>query len=131
MQEELSTFRLNVMRLLYLMVFLFLASSIWPLLFNHKPWDVMHGVAICLLAALGFLMAFGLRYPVRMLPILLFEFLWKTIWTMAIGIPLWRAGQVDADTMETAKACIFGAIFCIGVVPWGFVSEALHQGTRR
>ena len=74
MQEELSTLRLNVMRLLYLMMFVFLASTKWPLMVSHRTWGLMEGVAFVLLAAMGFMAALGLRYPVKMLPILLFEF---------------------------------------------------------
>jgi len=94
---------------------------IWPLMFNHKPWDVMHGVAMSLLAALSALMALGIRYPVKMLPLLLFELLWKTIWVVAIGLPLWRANQLDAETMETFKACVMGVVLCPLVIPWGYV----------
>lgn len=132
MQNEVSAFRLNVMRVLYLMIFAYLGSSIWPLMFNHKPWDLMHGVACALLAALGALMAFGLRYPMQMLPMLLFELLWKAIWLVAVGLPLWRAGQLDADTMETATACLVGVVMCAIVIPWGcvFRNYVMKPGDR-
>ena len=86
--ENVSTFRLYLMRGLYLLVFAYLGSSMWPLLFNHNPWTLMHSVAVALLAALAPLMALGIRYPLKMLPIMLFEFLWKAIWVAAIGLPL-------------------------------------------
>ena len=121
MQEDVSTFRLYLMRGLYLLITLGLGSMIWPLMFHHKPWDVMHSVAMSLLAALSALMALGIRYPVKMLPLLLFELLWKTIWVVAIGLPLWRANQLDAEAMETFKACLFGVVICPLVIPWGYV----------
>jgi len=73
MQEELSTFRLYLMRGLYLLITVGLGSIIWPLMFHHKPWDLMHSVAMALLAALSALMALGIRYPVKMLPLLFCE----------------------------------------------------------
>jgi hypothetical protein len=119
-----STFRLYLLRATYLMVFVFLTTQIWPAIFNHtKPWSLMHGVACCLLAAMAPLMALGLRYPVKMVPILMFELTWKSIWLIAIGLPLWTAHHVDADTLETIKACGMGVILFPIVIPWRYVFE--------
>jgi hypothetical protein len=132
MQEDVSTLRLYLMRGLYLLITVGLGSMIWPLMFNHKPWDVMHGVAMSLLAALSALMALGIRYPIKMLPLLLFELLWKAIWLIAIALPLWRANQLDAETMETVKACLMGVVICPLVIPWGYVlrNYVLKRGDR-
>jgi hypothetical protein len=119
--QDVSTWRLNVMRVLYLMVFAFLSSTMWPLLVKHGSWSVMHGVAIALLGALGLLMAFGLRYPLQMLPMLLFEFLWKLFWLLSVALPLWRANQIDPETMETVVNCSFGVVVCIIAIPWKYV----------
>ena len=121
MRKDVTTFRLYLMRGLYLLVFAYLSTSIWPLLIHHKPWgDLMHGVAVSLLAALGVLMALGIRYPLRMLPVMLFEFLWKAIWVAAIGLPLWHAGKLDADAAETLKACLMGVILVPLIIPWPY-----------
>jgi hypothetical protein len=122
MQEDVSTLRLYLMRATYVMITLFLTTQIWPTLFHHKPWALMHGVANSLLAALAVLMALGIRYPVQMLPALLFELLWKAIWLAAVALPAWSANQqLDADTLETRKACVFGVVLCLIVIPWGYV----------
>jgi hypothetical protein len=118
---ELSTWRLYLMRALYLMMFLFLSTTIWPLMFSHAPWDMMHGVACSLLAALGAMALWGIRYPVKMLPILLFELLWKLVWVAALGIPLLRMGSMTADFAENMKACVVGVIFCLIAIPWAYV----------
>lgn len=118
---EVSTFRLYLMRGLYLLVCVGEGSIIWPLMFHHQPWDLMHGVACSLLAALTALMALGIRYPLQMLPLLLFEFLWKAIWLVAIALPLWSAHQLDPETMETVKACVMGIVLCPIVIPWSYV----------
>jgi hypothetical protein len=121
MSETVSTFRLYLMRGLYLLICVGLGSGIWPLMFNHKPWDLMHGVACSLLAALSALMALGIRYPLKMLPLLLFELLWKAIWLVALALPLWRANQLDANTMETVRGCLMGIVLVPLVIPWPYV----------
>jgi hypothetical protein len=118
---EISLLRLYLMRALYAMVFVFLSTTIWPLMFNHQPSDLMHGVARSLLAALGVMMLWGIRYPVKMLPILLFELFWKFIWVLALGIPLWRKGPMSQDFADNMQACVVGVVLCLIAIPWGYV----------
>ena len=118
---ELSVFRLYALRAGYLLLVVGLGSQIWPAMIHHvKPWELMHGVVNCMLAALSALAVLGLRYPLRMLPLLLFELAWKTIWLTAIALPLWYAHRMDADTADTAQACLMGVIFLI-IIPWDYV----------
>jgi hypothetical protein len=119
--NDVSTFRLYLLRGMYLLITVGLGSMIWPLMFNHQPWSLMHSVACSLLAALSVLMAVGIRYPLQMLPLLLFELLWKAIWLIAIALPLWQAGRIDPETMQTVKECLGGIVLCPLVIPWGYV----------
>ena len=120
--NEISTFRLYLMRAMYLLISVGLGSEVWPGIIHHaKPWDLMHGVACSLLAALSAMVALGIRYPLQMLPLLLFELLWKAIWLIAVALPLWSVHQLDPDTMETVKACLMGIVLCPIVIPWPYV----------
>ncbi len=127
---EVSTFRLYLMRALYALICFGMGSEIWPLMIHHaKPWDLMHGVACSFLAALSAMAALGIRYPVQMLPLLLYELLWKTIWLVAIALPLWRAGHMDPDTWETVRDCLVGVVLCPIAIPWRYVFA--HYVTMR
>jgi hypothetical protein len=55
-----------------------------------------------------------------MLPVLLFEIVWKSIWLITVALPLWSANQLDARTWETVRDCLFGAIL-IPLIPWRHV----------
>jgi hypothetical protein len=118
---DLSLFRLYLLRAMYLLIAVGLGSEIWPLMFHHRPWDLMHGVACSLLAALSAIVVLGVRYPVQMLPMLLFELLWKSIWLLAIALPLWLANRMDAGTWDTVTACVLGVVLVPIVVPWPYV----------
>jgi len=118
-----SLFRLYALRALYLLMAVGQGAIQWPLILHHAaPWSMMSGVAHALLAALSLIALLGLRYPLKMLPLLLFELAWKTIWLAGIALPLWLAGQVDADTAETVKACLLGIVVPF-VLPWGYLIE--------
>src|SRR5262245_53865208 len=106
---NVSTLRLYLLRATYLLISLFLITQIWPALIRHSGEPaIMPNVARCTMAAMAPLMLLGIVYPLRMLPIMLFEFFWKTIWVAAYGIPLWLAHNVTPDVAETLKACGMG-----------------------
>jgi hypothetical protein len=119
--HELSKLRLALLRAGYLIIFVGLAIQIWPLLVR-PPLDLplMKGVVRSVLTAVSLLAALGLRYPVKMLPLLLFEILWKAIWIVVFGLPQWRSGHMDAETGETMFACLLVAPY-VFVIPWGYV----------
>jgi hypothetical protein len=118
---DLSLWRLYLLRAGYLLIFVGLALMIWPSLIHHREgWPLMNSVVSALLAAVSVLAALGLRYPLQMLPVLLFELAWKSIWLVAVAWPLWRAGPLDPDTMETVRDCLVTAIL-IPLIPWDYV----------
>jgi hypothetical protein len=119
--HDVPLWRLYALRGAYFLVAALMGSQIWPLVFNHRPWELMHGVAVAMLAAVTALCLLGLRYPLKMLPLLFVETAWKAIWLLSVALPIWRSGQpFDAGTAETVKACLMGVIFPL-VIPWGYV----------
>src|SRR5580700_4203969 len=106
-----STLQLYLLRGTYALILVFLVTSIWPGVIHHDKLALMHGVARSLLAAMAPLMLMGLRYPLKMLPVLFFE------------LPLWTAHQVDPDTWETIKACALVWVIFPFTIPWRYVFE--------
>jgi uncharacterized membrane protein (DUF485 family) len=73
------------------------------------------------LGALTALALVGVRFPVRMMPLLLFELAWKLLWLLAVFIPLWLAHRVDADTAANLFPIGLGVVLVPLVLPWGYV----------
>ena len=84
----------------------------------------MRGVVRSLLGAVSLLAVLGIRYPLKMLPLLFFELVWKSTWVVAFGLPLWSAHQLDPDARETMKACFMGIVLFPLVLPWRYVLAA-------
>jgi hypothetical protein len=116
----LSQRRINVMRIGYLVMGVGLAVAKWPALFDHEPWSLAEGTVECILLAMSVLALLGLRHPVRMLPILLFEVAWKLLWLGVVALPLWLDGDLDGDTRTQAGAVLW-VVIVIAVVPWRHV----------
>ncbi len=119
--NEISLFRLYLLRIAYLLLVVGLGSEIWPAILNStKTWELMHGVVVCMLGALSLLALLGLRYPLQMLPLLFFELTWKAIWLLRVALPLWSARRMDADTTDTATQCLVAVVFLV-LIPWDYV----------
>jgi hypothetical protein len=113
--------RLYLLRLGYLVVAVGLALTKWPLLINHdRPWPLFEGVEMCMLVALSLLAFLGLRYPLQMLPILLFELGWKFIWVTVVVLPLWISNQIDPATLQVFYSCLV-VLIVLAVIPWRYV----------
>jgi len=84
--------RLHVLRLGYLVIAVGILLAKWPLLLHHpQPWPLYEGVETSMLVALSLLWFLGLRYPLQLLPALLFEVAWKLIWKLIpLAVIPWR-----------------------------------------
>lgn len=120
MSEDVSTFRLYLMRFAYLANFAGLGLSVWPAIINHTgAWDPVKGVAFCFWAALSALAGLGIRYPLKMLPLLFLQLLYKSIWLIAVYLPLSSAGHSTGLT----KDMVGGVVMDLIVIPWPYVLD--------
>jgi hypothetical protein len=130
--SEVSLFRLYTLRACYLVMAAGLGVVIWPVVIHHtNELAATGGIRLALFAGLGLTAALGLRYPVQMLPVLLFELTWKAIYLIAFALPLWSAHQITAAVAEDIKAVLIAVIF-IPLIPWGYVFRhyVLKRGDR-
>ncbi len=119
--NDVSTFRLYSLRALYLLVVVGLAIVLWPKLIHHDvAWAPMEGVVNCMLASFSLLSLAGLRYPLKMLPILFWELLWKSLWLLLVGYPMWSAGTLD-EAHQAIGVAVLGVVIFPFVIPWRYV----------
>lgn len=119
---DVSLFRLYLLRAMYLLIAVGLGLTLWPSIIASSGTAAdSHTVVKALLGALSLLCLLGLRYPLRMLPLLIFELLWKVIWVVAFALPLWLTDRLDAYGTETLFACLMGVVLVPLVIPWGHV----------
>jgi hypothetical protein len=122
--SEVSTLRLYLLRGMYLLIAVGLGVTIRPsIVAPHGPVANESTVIQALLGALAVVSAPGLRYPLKMLPVLLFELLWKLIWVVAFALRMWLATGLDGYASQTLFACLIGVVLVPIVMPWGYVFE--------
>jgi len=118
---DVSNLRLYLLRAMYLLMAVGLGITIWPGIVAPGNVSHMGSVVRSMLGALALMSLWGLRYPIKMLPILLFEFMWKVIWVVAFGLGPWLSGELDPGRQETLFECLMGIALVPIAVPWGYV----------
>jgi hypothetical protein len=116
-----SVLRLYTLRACYLILAAGLGTYVWPSVISHTPaLAASRGIQLSLLAGLGAIALLGLRYPMKMIPIMLFELLWKAIYLIAFALPLWRAHQITPAAAADISSVLVVVIF-LPLIPWVYV----------
>ena len=116
---EVPLWRLYVMRAIALVFVVSGFFNYLPGLLDPDPTG--RGMTISMLGGLWVLAFFALRYPLLLLPIYLFEFVWKSIWLLAFGLPQWSAGRIDPQlSKDLWEIGLFPFVFAL-IIPWGYV----------
>ncbi len=128
--QEVSLVRIYVLRATYLLLVIGLGGMIVPEVVSHPVSS--RGVIPSLLGAVWVLAFVGLKYPLQILPLLMFEFAWKFIWLAAYGLPQWSAGQMPPTFADDSFNIGLGVVLMPLVIPWGYVYRhyVKQSGTR-
>jgi hypothetical protein len=116
--HEVPLVRLYVLRAVAVLGIFGLFDTVISLV-DHAPTD--RGMIKAMLSGLWVMAFFAIRYPLKMVPLLLFEFVWKTIWLLSFGLPQWSAGvgspRLSQDLWEIGAF----PLVCALAIPWSYV----------
>lgn len=117
--REVPLWRLYLLRAVFLVFAIsgFFVHPLWII----DPSLTNRGMILGFTGGLWVMSFFGLRYPLQMLPILLLEFVFKTLWLLRFGLPQWMAGRSSPQLSEDL-ILIGGPPILLGlIIPWGYV----------
>ncbi|HEV2816660.1 MAG TPA: hypothetical protein VGW40_05510 [Allosphingosinicella sp.] len=118
-EREVSPARLYVLRAFCILFFL--AGPFIALPDVIDPAPTSRGLMSSIVAGFWVMSILGLRDPLRIMPIFLFEFAWKMIWLIAFGLPRWWSGT-DAPHLRQDLWDIGAFPFLLAlIIPWGYV----------
>ncbi|HLA58255.1 MAG TPA: hypothetical protein VK622_05825 [Puia sp.] len=83
------------------MIFLFVAWDSWKHIFNHTgSWHNFNAAAWCMWASYSTISIIGILRPLKMLPIVLFEIVYKIVWLAVVAYPLWAKNELIGSPAE-------------------------------
>ncbi len=116
--------RLHTMRGLFFLNFISLAFDNWStILFPGEHMGVLTGVAVSFWAGFSLLNLIGVRFPLKLLPILMLQLLYKSAWIIGTYWPARSAGIIDAAIQEFFWICLAGIALNLVIIPWGYVYQ--------
>lgn len=118
-RQEVPLWRFRLLRIAYVIGVIALTPHLANIL---NPDPNARGMTTSIVAGLWVMGLFGIKYPLQLLPIFIFEFVWKTIWLFAFGLPQWLAGRVDPQlSKDLFDIGFIGPVLFGLVIPWGYV----------
>lgn len=110
-----------LLRVLFVLMFIFVNLDTWPTIFTHKGgWDHVRAAAICMWATYGVLAIIGIVRPLLMLPIVIFEIIYKIIWLIIVAYPLWSTNKLAGSPAEEMTSAFLWVILPIVAMPWRY-----------
>lgn len=130
--EGVRPINIYLLRLFYFLIAAFVGSEAWSTLINHQgAWNHTVALTWCVFAAYSTLSVIGLFRPLRMLPIMLFVLVYKSLWLIVVAFPLWRAGTMAGNPAEEMAGVFMWIPVLFPVIPWGYVWRTLLRPTRK
>ena len=117
-----SKFRIYFLRFYYALIILALGIEVWTRIITQSElWEPYKGIAFSFWASFSLLAILGLIHPLKMLPLLLVQILYKIIWLLLVGYPLMNANQLTGAAHGLAETNMIGVVVDIIVIPWPYI----------
>lgn len=121
--------KVYVMKLFFLLMFVFVAKDAWTELLSHQgDWEPEIAIAWCSIAAYTTLAGLGIFHTLRMLPIMLFMFLYKGLFLLFAAYPLWSEGRLTGSATEGWAQIFIMILIPMIFTPWGYVFRTYILG---
>lgn len=122
--EGVRPMNIYLLRTLFVLMFLFVGFDSWSYLLKHQgAWDPMKAAAWSMFASYSLLAILGVFRPLKMLPIVLFVILYKSVWLLFVAYPLWVSGQLAGSPAEGMARVFMWVPLAIVIVPWKYAFE--------
>jgi len=121
--------QLYLIKLFFLLMFLFAAKDAWTELLTHQgTWDPEVAIAWCAIAAYTTLSGLGIFHTLKMMPIMLFMFLYKGLWLCFVAYPLWSTDQLVGSDAEGWFEAFIIVVIPFVFAPWRYIIRTYVWG---
>jgi hypothetical protein len=119
--EGVPRINIYLLRLPFTLMFLFLSYDAWMQILTHTgSWDSTNAAAWCMWGSYSIISFIGILRPLKMLPVVLFEIVYKTTWLAVVAYPLWIKNELDGSEAEYMTNVFVWVILPGIFMPWRY-----------
>jgi hypothetical protein len=119
--EGVPRINIYLLRAMFFLMVVFLGQDAWGFILRHEgSWEPVEAMAWCSWAAFSVLAIIGFIHPLKMLPIVMLEILYKVIWLILVAYPLWSAGELQGSAAEGMTEGFLWVWLPIAAMPWWY-----------
>jgi hypothetical protein len=119
--EGVPPINIYLLRLIFILMFFFLNFSSWSHIMQHSGlWENTDAAAWFMWASCAAISWIGIIRPLKMLPIVLFEIIYKTSWLLMIAYPLWVNNKLAGSSHEDMANVFMWVALPILAMPWKY-----------
>lgn len=120
--DEVGKVRIFLLRVMYALIAFGLGVTTLPDIVSGSGQSADSDTVInAILMGFCLLSLIGVKYPLKMLPVLLLELVWKVFWLLVYALPMYLNHSLDEYAQELVLACAMGVILTPLVLPWGYL----------
>ncbi len=129
--EGVRPVHILLLRIFFFLVVVFVGFDAWSSILGHEgPWDHVRAAALSMWAGFALVSVIGVYRPLTMLPLVLFDIVYKPIWLAAVAYPLWSRGELAGSPAEEMTYAFLWVLLPIVAMPWGYARRRFLPGRR-
>jgi hypothetical protein len=119
--EGVPRINIYILRLMFILMVIFLGKDSWTHILTFKgSWNPANAMAWCIWASYSLLAILGIIHPLKMLPIVMLEILYKVLWLIIVAYPLWKSNQLIGSPAEGMTNAFLWVLLPIIAMPWRY-----------
>jgi len=119
--EGVPKINIYILRLMFVLMVIFLGKDAWTHIFSFEgKWNATDAMAWCIWASYSVLAILGIFHPLKMLPIVMLEILYKLLWLGLVAYPLWKSNQLIGSPAEGMTNGFLWVLLPIIGMPWRY-----------
>lgn len=129
--DGVAPIQIYLLRLVFALTFFFIGMFSWTSILNFDgEWEPVRAVAFCMWAAYSTMSVLGIIKPLKMLPIIVLQVLYKTIWLVTVAYPLWINDKLFHSDAEHMTKDFLWVVLPLIAMPWRYFFRSFFQRAK-